>query len=92
MPFACNTLAIVFADLLCVPHHLRTIQPFAQMNRAVLIHPNEVEHLFCAIASEYAHLLLHRTRLLLVPAFIRLLKALRLSKAVPHGGGSMLLI
>ena len=50
-------------------HHLRTIKPFAHQNRAVLIHPHEVKHLFCNVDTDDAKLLLHGTRLLWLNGF-----------------------
>jgi hypothetical protein len=44
-------------------HHLRAIEPFAYPHRAVLIHPYEVQHLFCHGDTDDAKLL-HGTRLL----------------------------
>ena len=49
-------------------HHLRAIEPFAYQNRAVLIHPHEVKHLFCNVDADDAKLL-HGTRLLVVEWF-----------------------
>jgi hypothetical protein len=49
-------------------HHLRAIEPFADQNRAVLIHPHEVKHLFCNVDADDAQLL-HGTRLLWLNGF-----------------------
>src|SRR5438045_9475349 len=73
-------------------HHLRAIQPFAQQNRAVVIHTHEVKHLFCDVDAEYAKLLFHWTRLLVVHDFIRSLKSFWLIEAVSYRSVSMLLI
>ena len=73
-------------------HHLRAIEPFAHQHRAVCIHANKVEHLFCKVNTEYAQLLFHWTHLLLVNDFIRPLKSFWLMEAVPHRGGSISLI
>jgi hypothetical protein len=73
-------------------HHLRTLEPFAHHNRAVGIHANKVKYLFCKVNTEYAQLLFHGTRLLLVHDFSRLLKSFWLMEAVPHRGGSISLI
>jgi hypothetical protein len=51
-----------------------------------------VKHLFCKVNTQYAKLLFHWTRLLLVHDFVRPLKSFWLIEAVPHRGGSMLLI
>jgi len=70
-------------------HHLRPIKPFAHHNRAVYIHAHKVQYLFCKVNTQYAKLLCHWTRLLLVHDFIRPLKSFWLMEAVPHRGGSI---
>src|SRR6266700_5764328 len=52
-------------------HHLRAIEPFADQNRAMRIHPHEVKHLFCNVDADDAKLL-HGTRLLWLNDFTRL--------------------
>jgi hypothetical protein len=51
-----------------------------------------VKHLFCKVNTDYAKLLLHWTRLLLVNDFIRPLKSFWLMEAILHRGGSISLI
>ena len=50
-------------------HYLRAIETFTHHNGAVRIHTHEVKHLFCNVDAEYAKLLLHWTRLLVVNDF-----------------------
>ena len=71
---------------------LRARKPFAQQNRTLLMHTHEVKHLFCDVDAEYAKLLLHGTRLMVVHDFIRSLKSFWLIGAVPYRGGSISLI
>ena len=52
-------------------HHLRAIEPFADQNRPVLIHPHEGKPLFGNVDADDAKLL-HRTRLLWLNDFTRL--------------------
>jgi hypothetical protein len=58
----------------------------------VLIHPDEVKDLFCDVDAQYAKLLRHWIRLLLVHDFIQPWKSFWLMKAMPYRSGSMLLI
>jgi hypothetical protein len=71
------------------PHHLRAVEPFTHHNGTMCIHPHEMKHLCGNIDAEYAKLLRHWTRLLVVYDFLQPLKSLWLIEAGPHRGGSI---